>query len=449
MSSFKDYFTFDKRQRNGAIILLFLIILAVVARLMLPYHFNKEVSVNSDFQERIRIFEKSVINEELGKSKISEQAPILFDFNPNNLSKEKWLMLGLKEWQVKTIHNYESKGGQFRKKEDVKKIYGIKKDLYDQLEPHIIIPESDLQKTTTNYKKEISLFQFNPNHLEEDKWKMLGLKDWQIRIIYNFESKGGQFRTKDDVGKIYGIKPELFNKWKPYIVIPGDEMVVKVQLTSSSKLLDMDESNFKGLKGVSFYQEQNYYKYTVGELHSEPEAKLMLKKVKEAGFDSAFLIAFKNGKKVPIKTAFNKSEKTSYKKDAKEEVELNSADSSLLVTIYGIGPTFAQRILKQRYKFGGFLELVQLKDVYGITDENYSKISEQLTLDTSKMIKININECSWGRLVGHPYISKNAANGIINYRKQHGNYKTVADIQGSNLVSEELYLKIAPYLKIE
>lgn len=449
MSSFKDYFTFDKRQRNGVIILLLLIMMAVGSRLTLPYYFNKQESINSDFQERIIIFEEAAINEVLSKSKISEQAPILFDFDPNNLPKEKWLLLGLKEWQIKTIHNYESKGGRFRKKEDVRKIYGIKEELYNQLEPYIKIPLQESKDSKPDGGEKMTLFQFNPNHLEESKWKMLGLKDWQIRIIYNFESKGGQFRTKDDLGKIYGITSQLFNKWKPYIVIPGDEMVVKVQLTSSSKLVDMDESNFKGVKGVSFYEEDNYYKYTIGELHSEQEAKLLLNKAKEAGFDSAFLIAFKNGKKVPINTVFSKSRGTRDKKEPKEKVELNSADSSLLVTIYGIGPTFAQRILKLRYKFGGFLELIQLKEVYGITDENYFKISEQLTIDTSNMIKININECTWGRLVGHPYISKNAANGLINYRKQHGHYKTVTDIQGSDLVSEELYLKIAPYFKLK
>ncbi len=447
MSAWKDYFSFDKRQRNGVIVLLFLIVLAVAVRLALPFLQKNEIGPLSDFEKRVQDFENSKIDND--DPIASDQSHVLFDFNPNHLPKEKWLLLGLKEWQVKVICNYEAKGGSFRTKADVKKIYGIKEELYQKLEPFIKIPESEDKTSKANSKSEFALFQFNPNHLPEAKWKILGLKDWQIRIIYNFESKGGEFRAKEDVGKIYGIKPELYEKWKPYIVIPGDEMVVKVQLTSSSKLIDLKSSNFKGLKDVSYYQEHNYYKYTIGEAHDQEDAKLILAKAKSAGFDSAFLVAFKNGRKVPIKKAFNNSKKTAYRKNLKEAVELNSADSSLLITIYGIGPTFAQRILKLRYRFGGFLEMVQLKDVYGITDENYSKISEQLTLDTSKMIKININECGWGRLVGHPYISKNAANGIINYRKQHGHYSKIDDIKGSDLVNEELFLKIAPYLKTE
>ena len=370
MSNFKDYFTFDKRQRNGVVILLLLIVFTVVARLSIPHFYQKNIIDNSDFEERIKIFEESASVNESGKGKYAKQETTLFDFNPNNLSKEKWLLLGLKEWQVKVIHNYESKGGRFRTKEDVKKIYGIKEELYNQLEPYIKIRKSN-SKEYKSVKDEVTLFQFNPNNLPESKWKMLGLKDWQIRIIYNYESKGGQFRTKEDVGKMYGIKPELYEKWKPYIVIPDG------------------------------------------------------------------------------KTAFDKTKKSNYKKSLKEKIELNSADSVLLVTVRGIGPIYAQRIVNKRDKLGGFLQLEQLKEVYGITDENYSKIATQLSLDTAKRTKININECSWGRLVSHPYISKNVANAIINYRKQHGYYSAVADIKRSDLVNEELYLKIAPYLKTE
>ncbi|MBL4652981.1 MAG: helix-hairpin-helix domain-containing protein [Flavobacteriales bacterium] len=375
MSNFKDYFTFDKRQRNGVVILLLLIVFTVVSRLSLPYLYQKNSIDSSDFEERIQEFEASAENKEPYKSKYTKQEITFFDFNPNNLSKEKWILLGLKEWQVKVIHNYESKGGSFRTKADVKKIYGIKEELYNLLEPYIKVPESESKKGKKEYKNELTLFQFNPNNLPEEKWKMLGLKDWQIKIIYNYESKGGQFRTKEDVGKIYGIKPELYEKWKPYIII-------NKRIGEKEEIMYSDKTNED--------KEQNIQK-----------------------------------------------------------IEINVADSLLLVSIYGIGPVYAKRILTYRYRLGGFRDLQQLKEVYGITGENYPKIVERLRVDTAEVIKININTAIWKILVRHPYIDKNVANGIINYRKQHGHYNTVADIKRSDLVNEELYRKIAPYLKIE
>jgi competence protein ComEA len=366
MSTWKDYFTFDKRQRNGVIILLLLIAVVVIARLALPLFFQKGDTDKFNFERQVQLFNSSVEEEQQERSIAESKVIELFDFNPNNLPKEKWKLLGLKDWQIKVIHNYESKGGVFRAKADVKKIYGIKEELYDKLAPHIKIPPSNSTFPAQIASKKDTLFPFNPNNLPEEKWKMLGLKDWQVKIVHNYESKGGSFRSKEDVASIYGIKPEMYEKWKPYISIPEKDT-------------------------LKFAEESN-------------------------------LLA---------------------------KVELNTADSTRLVAVRGIGPTYAQRILKYRYRLGGYSEIEQLQEVYGISEDNYPKLAAQLAVDTANMNKININECNWGRLVSHPYISENVANSLINYRKSHGLYKSVNDIQNSDLVNEKLYLKIAAYLKTQ
>jgi DNA uptake protein ComE-like DNA-binding protein len=46
----------------------------------------------------------------------------------------------------------------------------------------------------------------------------------------------------------------------------------------------------------------------------------------------------------------------------------------------------------------------------------------------------------------HPYISKNVAISIINYRNRHGEYLVIEDVMKSELVDEELFRKLAPYL---
>lgn len=77
----------------------------------------------------------------------------------------------------------------------------------------------------------------------------------------------------------------------------------KVQLSASSTKLDPVPSNFKGLSNISVSSEGTLYKYMYGETSSYEEAKRLLAEAKAKGFTSAFVIAFKNGKKVSVQEA--------------------------------------------------------------------------------------------------------------------------------------------------
>lgn len=71
-----------------------------------------------------------------------------------------------------------------------------------------------------------NLFVFNPNHLDDDGWKRLGLSDRQIRSIRNYQAKGGKFYTKKDVSKLYCLSAKDFARLEPYIVIPDSRKPV-------------------------------------------------------------------------------------------------------------------------------------------------------------------------------------------------------------------------------
>jgi N-acetylmuramoyl-L-alanine amidase len=80
-------------------------------------------------------------------------------------------------------------------------------------------------------------------------------------------------------------------------------VVFKVQIASSSKKMDLDPSNFRGLKNVDVESNGVVFKYTYGQTTDYFEAKKNLSEVKSKGYDSAFLIAFKNGKSISVKEA--------------------------------------------------------------------------------------------------------------------------------------------------
>lgn len=153
-----------------------------------------------------------------------------------------------------------------------------------------------------------------------------------------------------------------------------------------------------------------------------------------------------------LKNPKEKQEQTKFEKPKTQKplLELNSADSLQLLEIKGIGPAFASRIIKYRNRLGGYQKVEQLKEVYGMKEEQFDLIKTQVKVNPSVIIKININSCTPEELKNHPYINNwNIANALVNYRKKHGLFKAMEEIKKCDLVNDELYLKLAPYLTLD
>ncbi len=80
-------------------------------------------------------------------------------------------------------------------------------------------------------------------------------------------------------------------------------IVFKVQLAVSSRKLELAPKNFKGLKNVTMENLAKNYRYSYGETSDYETARDNLAEAKKKGFNSAFLIAYKNGNKIDIQDA--------------------------------------------------------------------------------------------------------------------------------------------------
>ncbi|WP_395043195.1 N-acetylmuramoyl-L-alanine amidase [Flavobacterium sp.] len=80
-------------------------------------------------------------------------------------------------------------------------------------------------------------------------------------------------------------------------------IVFKVQLSASTKKLNLSPSNFKGLKNISSSSTNGLYKYMYGATSSYEEAKKLLQEAKTKGYSTAFLIAFKDGNSINVQDA--------------------------------------------------------------------------------------------------------------------------------------------------
>jgi len=142
----------------------------------------------------------------------------------------------------------------------------------------------------------------------------------------------------------------------------------------------------------------------------------------------------------------NQYERKPYPKREPIVVEINTADTLELDKIRGIGPAFARRIVKYRERLGGFYSKEQLFEVFGVDTAKFNEIKDQVKIDVESIKKININTAEFDDLKRHPYLSFKQMNAIIQYRKQHGLYKNIADLNKVLILTPQTIQRIEPYL---
>lgn len=157
-----------------------------------------------------------------------------FNFNPNNLPDEKWKELGFDSKQIKIIKNYEAKGGKFRKKEDLKKIYGISASEYAILEPFIQIPETAKpdwkkenedkstekkeSKTYTKSQKNTEIIEINSADTTEFK-KLKGIGVYYAKKIIAYREKLGGFYKKEQLLEVYGMDSARYSGFSDFVKV--------------------------------------------------------------------------------------------------------------------------------------------------------------------------------------------------------------------------------------
>ena len=215
----------------------------------------------------------------------------------------------------------------------------------------------------------ISYRQFDPNTITAPEWKKMGVNEKASLSILHYLNKGGRFRKKEDLKKIYTLSSTEYERLQPYILI----------------------------------------------LDSVPEIKYQDNKVYLSRTKTVAL------------------------------VEVNAASKEELMTLPMIGEKRAEQIIKYRDLLGGFVVEDQLKEVYSIPDSVYQLIKSKITINNSLIKHIHINSDSISSLK-HFYITKPIARLIVNYRLQHGDYKSVEEIKKLPLITDSLFGKIEHYL---
>lgn len=130
-------------------------------------------------------------------------------------------------------------------------------------------------------------------------------------------------------------------------------------------------------------------------------------------------------------------------------IDINRTDTAALQQLPGIGSKLAARIVNFREKLGGFYTVEQVAETYGLPDSTFQKIKSHLQAASPQLTILNINTATADQLKQHPYIRWNGANSIVQYRRQHGNFKAKEDLLQIAAIPPELARKLFFYITVE
>ena len=228
---------------------------------------------------------------------------------------------------------------------------------------------------------------FNPNEVDYPELIKMGVPDKIAANWTKYLEKGGRFSNKEAVKKIFGMTPDLFAQLDRFMIIPHR---------------DTDTESKAGRKSYGVRPDFALKRDTTRRAYPQKEKVVLI------------------------------------------ALDLNRADSVQLAGLPGIGPVLASRIVRYRNLLGGFYDVVQLKEVYGMREENFVKVSSCLTVDRTAIKTFNINFTTVQQLGRHPYVGFKTARKLFNLRDKKGKFSSSDDL--SPVMTSDSLKRFLPYI---
>ena len=127
-------------------------------------------------------------------------------------------------------------------------------------------------------------------------------------------------------------------------------------------------------------------------------------------------------------------------------IPINSADSVQLLPLPGIGPVYAGRIIRYRELLGGYVQIDQLNEVYGLEEETIEMITDLIIIDQSMIRKIKLDSATFTQLLRHPYLQYEDVKSLVSFREFKSGIDSIQELRANNLLSDSTLEKIGPYL---
>jgi DNA uptake protein ComE-like DNA-binding protein len=243
----KSFFHFNKKQENAVFALIFILIILFLLNYFLPrlqkektYDYSAALQEIEEWQStKVQPKQKTQSKEKYGKDKADRQLVLKpFPFDPNKLSRKKWLAMGMPKPIVQIILNYRKKGGKFKEREDLKKIYGLTPKMYSSLKDYIQIPENNsiannkkIEKPKKDtLRKVIPILDINT----ADSASLLqvpGIGPFYASQIVKYRKRLGGYCNMNQLKELYKMDSNRFYSISSYLKLE-DSLLTPINLNS-------------------------------------------------------------------------------------------------------------------------------------------------------------------------------------------------------------------------
>lgn len=314
----------------------------------------------------------------------------------------------------------------------------------------------DSIKKLKSKPKSYKTYPFNPNFITDYKGYKLGMSPKEIDRLHQFRKQDKWVNSKADFQQVTKVSDSLLAEISPYFKFP-DWVTAKRKGEGTKHEIYPFNPNFitasKGDKlGMSpkeinrLHQFRKQDKWVNSKADFQGVTKVsdsLLNKISPYFKFPDWVIA---KRKRQAQEGRNRSEELPYA----QKTDLNDAGMEDLQEVSGIGEVLARRIIRYRSKLGGFVDDVQLKDVYGLSYKTRENLLVQFTVKSNTDVKkLDINTATTAELTDIVYFDYELARKIVNYRITHEGITTFEELAKIEEFPAGRIQRIKLYLKIE
>ena len=241
----------------------------------------------------------------------------------------------------------------------------------------------------------VPLAPFGPNQLTETDWQARGVPRFVAGRMVRYREASGGFRAKEQIRRIYGLPDSVYARLAPYMQLPDQLPPRTARPATADARFGSGAPRWGGQPG------------------SAP--RFPRKPTRLAAFD------------------------------------LNTADTTQLMQIRGIGRGYARRVVEYRQRLGGFRQEEQLQEIYALRDApDLVDSLRKYTFVAAGFAPalLDINNAPFEVLQAHPYVGKRLARVLVAYRQQHGPFRQPDDLRQIRVLDAATLDKLRPYLQL-